>query len=690
MELIKAIVTALIIATSLSGTVLIIMLLRNKVTTAQKQQMQYYLKNIEKIICLNFYNLLSKIIIFKIPLENFSYGYKLRYELDNTESKIKTSKSIFILIIVTVITLLVSLIYFDDTMLSIIMTIMAGLYTINKLKGNGIKFLESLEETIEDMVHLYNSNNNNIDQMFHALLQDRTNTVYRYMETMYETLKEAIINEAESESIIMQYNRNVPSRHLRIMFNYLYMTYRYGDELDERGEYLFNKNMLALQREVNADLMRVKAIRDGTIGEQWFIMLAIIMIPAATWYMKEFFTFENFETIGRFLDSTLGYTIKLICAMYSLICYYIYIKILDSNSTLEMRKSIYWEELVLKNKLINKVITLITPKRETVKYKKLSTKISMVEGYTGLKPFYLRKCLFGIIISIVVMLLLSFDTFLTYQMVYTDLYRGVNKETVDMIVSMEEFPEAYKAQAISNDDTLIQIIADNFDEYKAMTTDERKVYIQQLIRENNIDYGIYPEIAVDRIMEKVRALDKINPEMIVLILIGVGLLGYMLPNIALTMTLILNRKAMVYDEVMGYYTVVMLLINHPTSNIYMLLTWIKNFADIFKVRFQECLDNISEQEILNLKEAVNYKPLARLVESILIAYRGADLKSAFAGVEQRHQFQEESRRILNQKIIAHRITCSEMLTWSAMGITFILYILVPMCYAIMEMLKEVL
>lgn len=639
----------------------------------------------------NTYSVAYKICsrIAPIPVENLRYSYQVRYVMDITASKVKTAKTIVTLIGVTIISLIVSLELIGDIALSLIMASMVYMYTASKLKGDGIKFLEALCDTIEDMIHLYNANNRNIDQMFTELLNDRNNYVYCYMEDMYNKIKKAIIDDTNSEIIIAEYNRDVPSRHLRLMFNYLYMTYRYGDETTADGEHLFNKNMLAIQREVNADLTRNKEIKNGTIGEQWFIMGSILLIPSATWYMKEFFTFENFESISRFLDSSLGYTIKLACSVYALLAYYIYMKILDSNSALEPKKSIYWEEVVLKNKLINRIVSFMLPKRETLQYKILLQKVNMVDKYNGLKPLYLRKIIISVLVAITALMVLSCDTYISYSLVKNDIYRGVNTETMDMILKMENFQDEYKARAISNDDAVIQIVRNDIETYQTKTIEERRAYILQIIKEQNIDYGMYPEVAADRIMEKVNTLERIHPSTILIIaLIGL-IVGYFVPNITLNMTLILSKSAMIDDEVIGYYTVVMLLVNHSASNIYMLLRWLRNFADIYLYQFQQCLDNLCESEILELKSMVSNKELSRLVESILMAYKGIDLKSAFAGIEQRYAFQESYRRISNTKIIKHRISCSEMLTWSVMGSTFGLYILLPMCYSIYEMLIQV-
>lgn len=144
---------------------------------------------------------------------------------------------------------------FDDTLLAFITTIMVAVYAYQKLMGDGQKFLEQLEEGIGDMVHIYNAEGQNIDMMFIRLLKDTDAYLYRYIDQMYTYLKRAITDPENSQQIISEYNSIVPSRHLRLVFNYVYITARYGDETNQQGEQLFNKNMLATKEKFMQTLL---------------------------------------------------------------------------------------------------------------------------------------------------------------------------------------------------------------------------------------------------------------------------------------------------------------------------------------------------------------------------------------------------------------------------------------------------
>ncbi len=688
---------AAVIAVCATGLVVVIMLLHPwsliSKNTTEGQKNRYKIKTGYAQFTLKFYDLIQKISPTRTALDNLANTIKYRYSLDTKESKINAATIILKEVVVLIVSLVVTMYYYSDKLLAIITTIMIVVYAFNKFMGDGEKFLIGLEETVGDMVHIYNAEGQNMDRMFRRILMDKNSSMYKYLDVMWDYLKRALIEPDKSKAVIAEYNKIAPSRHLRLIFNYIYITARYGDETNSQGEQLFNKNMLAIQREIHADLTRMQTIKGETVGEQVFIMIAVAMIPLADWYMKKFFTFDGFGSISRFLNSSFGYSIKIICGIFALACFYLYNRLMSSNKAFEDKTTNKWaDNLLEKHFWIRRIVDKLAPgEDEKEKREKLYNKLTLAEGYANIRVFYLKKVLISFVATVVVILFLSLDTFTLYAGVNNDIYVGVNGDLMDMVISLEEFPEKYKQEALSNDQLVIDLINQNEEEYLSFTTtDEKVAYVTRLIRANDIDYGAYPEVAAQRICEKIVMLDQIDPAVIAAASILTLILTYMIPNLTLTLSLALNQGAIIYDEVIGYYTVVILLVNHSASNIYMMFDWITSFANIFKQRLQQCIDNMCEKEIKALEEGVSYKPLSRLIECLLIAYNGTDLQSAFAGIEQRHLFQEESRKILNDQIIKRRTSYSQALSWAAMGCTFLLYIVTPMILAIIEMLGQIL
>lgn len=677
-----------------AGLTIVLMLMKSQnVISVETEEWQiksrHFIQKYYRIFVLKVYRILSGIPLLNIFMENLASMFSNMYVLDNEESKRRAVSLLMCEGIVGVTVFIVGVRYFNDTLLAMILTVMVMMYAYQKLRGDGQRFLQELEEMIGDMVHMYNAEGRNIDRMFNRILEDRDSYMYPYMEQMYECLKEAIYDPSD-RSFIVRYNSEVASRHLRLLYNYLYITYRYGDEVSVTGEQMFNRALLKIQREVHNDLMKIVRIKEATIGEQWFIVLSVAMIPCATWYMKEFFTFDGFESISRFLNSSFGYTIKVACAVLALVCYYVYVKLNEANMALKYHGKISWEETILnRSKKLRDLTDFLAPKRGTKRREKLEYRISMSEGYVGVRPLYLRKLCAGVAVACLVGVFLSADTYTNYRGITRDIYHGVNKEFMDTVISLEEYPEEYKSRSLSNDMLVINILKEHSEEYFSLGTAEERVgYIEQIILDHNIDYGLYYEIAAQRISEKYVLLGKLDPKWILMILVFSFFGAYTLPDLAIRLNLALNRGAIMYDEVNGYYTVVVLLINHRASNIYMMLDWLASFADVFKTRIQSCVDNLCEAELRELDRGIKYKPFSRLVECLLLAYKGVDLKDAFEGIEQKHLFQEESRRIINERVIAKRVGYSQALSWTAMGFTFCMYIVAPMIFAIVEMVFQ--
>ena len=695
MTTLQLVLYALLAAACLTGLVVIILLVRpwNALSpkTSKGQKNRYKIKSIYKLYALKFYNIIRRVPLARTLLGNLADMLRYRYTLESEESKVDAASVIFKEFIIILISSLISFRYFEDKLLAIILVMMIAVYAYNKLIGDGQKFLEELEELIGDMVHAYNAEGQNIDRMFNRILTDRGNYLYKYTYFMQQYLKRALMEPEKSKVIIEEYNKASPSRHLRLIFNYIYITSRYGDETNETGEKLFNKNMLAIQREVHADLSRMQAIKDETLGEQVFIMLAVAMIPLVTWYMGTFFTFDGFGNIRRFLSSSLGYSVKLICAIVALICFYIYNRLMASNIAFEVKKTTKWADYIIeRSKIARRLVSKFAPDKDTDEYKKLFNKLTMAEGYANVKAFYLKKILIALVATIVVALFLSFDTAMLYYNIKSDMYTGVNGEIMDIAINSNNDKQEFINRSLKNDEVLMQIISQNIDEYNSMSEDDKSLYISRQISINGLEYGAYPELAIQRVIEKQSMMKQVDPIVVILVSILTLVAAYFVPNLTLDLSIRLNQGAIIYDEVIGYYTVVILLVNHSASNIYMLFDWITSFATIFKGRLQQCKDNLNEKEIKALEEGVEYKPLSRLIECLLLAYRGTDMKSAFAGIEQRQLFQEESRRTLNEQIIKRRISYSQALSWFALGTTFILYVMVPMLVAIVEMLGQVL
>lgn len=614
--------------------------------------------------------------------------YQQIYVMNENQSRIKAA-SIFSFEILWSIGCFVGFsIWLRDFLLALAMTYMTAVYFYRASLRSDIKFLDNFIEMIDDMVHYYNAEEKNIDRMLQRLLSTKT-YMTPYIRMMNDYLQRAILNPLD-KSIITEYNSKAPSRYLSLVFNYLYLTHRYGDRLDDFGQSLFNKNMLAMQTEVHSELMKVRQIRDSIIGEIWFIIISPLVIPAASAYMMKYFTFEGFETISRFLSSSAGQICEVACIAVTVLCYYLYTNLVDT-SVLTYSKTVFWEEEFFRtHRSFGAFIEKLMPKKGSNGRKRLEANLVSVDGYNSIRPFYLKKVLMAGSITIIVVLLILIDMYGSYRSVTRDLYRGVSTELMDTVVASQDDAKDFTKKSLSNDLILLDALKERRKEFNQIViTEERQQYVVTLIEELGLDYGAYPEVAAQRVIEKYDVTNKQHPSDIVWMALIVFVAMYMLPNVTLFMKIILNQGDTIYDEVIGYYTVTILLIQHPASNLRMLMEWLTNFSVIFRTKMQACLDCFDREHLVRLQSTVKYKPFQRLIECMLIAESGASLKVAFEGVEQKHKFMSDNRQMLNAKIIKRKVRLSNVLSWGSIGCTFIIFVVVPMGFAIMDMLGAV-
>lgn len=670
------------------GVYLIYYYSRQAMSSAELHNKRLKAKQRREELALLVYKVYVNLPVIRNSVKSTSSMYQQIYIMNENQARIKTATLYTVEIAWAVGCFLGMSIALHDFLMALALAYMTTVYIYRLTLNQGPKFLDNFIEMIDDMVHYYNAEGKNIDRMLTRMLAQK-NYMTPYLKMMEDYLQRAILNPL-NRSIIQEYNNKAPSRYLSLVFNYLYLTHRYGDNTDELGQSLFNKNMLAMQTEVHSELMKVKRIQDAIVGEIWFIIISPLVIPAASWYMTTYFTFEGFETITRFLSSSMGQVCEVLCIAVTVLCFYMYTNLVDTV-VLTCQKTVFWEEEFFRtHRQWGAMIERIMPKPGSPARKRLEKNLTTTEGYNSIRPFYLRKVMMATVVTLIVCVLLAFDMYSSYKSVATDLYRGVSADLMDTVVAVQDNGKAFVKLSLSNDLKVLEILKAKKGEFnQIVVAQERESYVQNLIKELGLDYGSYPEIAAKRIIEKYDVTNRQHKSDMIWMAVIVFFVMYMLPNATLLLKVQLNQGDTVYDEVIGYYTVAILLIQHSASNLQMLMEWLTNFSVVFRSKMQACLDCFDREHLLRLQSSINYKPFQRLVECMLIADSGASLKIAFQGIEQKHRFMSDNRQMLNAKIVKRKVILSNALSWGSIGCTFCVFVFIPMGFAIMDMLGGV-
>lgn len=616
------------------------------------------------------YNFFDKNQVTHIFVKNTHYMFQTRYCLDDMDARVSTGRTIAVGVIIAVGSFIVSLSLLKDTLLSAIMAYMITVLVNYKVRGSSTKFVYELNETIGDMLHYYNSGGKNIQIMFEKL-EGRINYMTPYLRSMREYLIKAKYSD-EPNVVIADYSTIAPSRFLRLIFNYLYITERYGDASD-----LFNVNMTALQREIHAEYLISQQIDSKVAGEIILNCAPVGMLPVMEWYMKNYFVFGPDSFITTFLSTSSGYAVKVLCAMTTLICFYCHTSLLHTSDTvLETKKFEDWADYFLLNdrrlsRNLKKFSNLM-PKFFT---KYVMSLQEFDSGKTNIQAFYYKGIIFALILSMLTAGIVTIDTIYQRSVVDSSIYAGVSKEMMDYAISVENDPKEFVARCLANDRIMIKDLNEN-------GFPENMIW---RMRELGLNYGLYAELAETRVGEKFRLLSHTSIPILIVIIITAAVFGAVIPLIDLGLTVKLKKGTMLYNEVMGFYTVTILLISHPQSTVFMLVQWLTQFSQIFKQRLQSCVDDFREETISEINRNILYVPLNRLVDCILLAKKGVSKEDAFAGITQKYRFQEEERAVVNAKVVNSRTGIVSAITWISLGASFGLYLILPMIITIYDM-----
>jgi len=657
---------------------------KKKNTRRNKVGLFLLIKQTYKKCSLKTYFVLRKAPILKDVLYNLRMNIIIQKAIDDEEEIIlMVGESIFFIILSFCISYILSLKYFGDIILATISAFITTILLYNKRKDYKIKFLEALVEIIGDMVHAFNAEQSNLDKTFERVLAT-DNRLKKHFSKIFQCVKKADLVD-QPELVIQEYNKYSPSKYLRIICNYLYITYRYGDEVINE-ESMFNKNMLAIQREVNNEAEKVLQIRDETFGEVLFIVSPIYFLPLAKSYLLNYFVFEGFEKIEQFLQSNYGYMVMILCAFITLICFYLYNKIMFYGDVLEERTFVSWEENILKkSRRLRKIIFSIVPKQDSAKYLKVKKLLIKSGERKQITVFYFRKFIIAVSVFLCLIVFFTFQNYTSKYSVLNDIYKGLNKNLFQQVLLVQDNPEVYKEKSIENDKKVIEYLQNSMD-YLSSNREENQEQIRSYIKKNQINYGAYSDYAVERILSKAEILSNKSKYIEILLFISiVTLLAYWIPNVGLYLKVYLNKELMLYDETMGLYTITILLVNHPSSNTKIILEWLTNFSNVFFTPLRECLDNYSDKALKQINRVVVYKPFNRLIESLILSFEGVDIKKAFAGIEQKQLFQEKSRERNNKKIAKVKVGIIRGLSYTSLITTVVLYMLIPLIIAAIDM-----
>ena len=168
----------------------------------------------------------------------------------------------------------------------------------------------------------------------------------------------------------------------------------------------------------------------------------------------------------------------------------------------------------------------------------------------------------------------------------------------------------------------------------------------------------------------------------ILILVIVGLIGYMIP-IALLHFQRIMRKLEMENEVMQFQTIILMLMKIERVNVEMILEWLERYANIFKEPISKCVNNYEAgawEALEEMKSEVSFSQFIRIIESLQAAVEKIPIRQAFDELDSDRDYYQEKRKEANDRLIARKSMIGKAVGFAPMICLFVGYLIVPLVF----------
>lgn len=650
-------------------------------------------------------------LIVKIPLMSKHFAkvkgkIKAIHFLDEVSLKNRTITVIVDSFIIATLTFIGFLKIFDFNIYNLFVIIfLCGVFynmLIQKYIGSDDELLEPLVESLKDL-NLEYADSKIVEKSFIVARNDADHLVQMHLDKIIEILQKSA---DEAVALLKDYYKSTSNKFLKVLTAYSFFTKEYDDVLIDNGrESLYHRNINYLIREIRNEYRKRRNIKTQLIGQKFFVVLPLVLLPGLRWFALKFFNFLPF--LNEFYSSSLGFVDMLICALISIFLYLMYEEVTspDTNKYKDNDyDNIYYR--LLEISYVKRILTKIAPKENSEKYRDISNTMTKAGKIEDMNVFYLKKILFAITVCIITALMIKMADSVTEVRIKNSLSFGVNDNYYLFNMNNMAEIESTDDESLIEMDHNVLVNIDKNEDIKGADEDSIKDEIRNLIDSEN--EKSYKELHVERIFQKFKALNKKNnPLLEVLIILFVTIVAYKAPTLKLKINSLMQEAA-ANEEVLEFQTIVMLLMYHDKSTVDMVLQWMIWFSDVFYQPLVEAKNKLSESTIYSgfvdkfsstgeskrkdilaleeLKDKTQNKEFKRLIKNLIKAKEGKELQEAFAGIEQDQKFSEDIRKDNIEYLVETKVAVGQLISSASVMSTFLLYFLLPVFYALIKML----
>jgi len=524
----------------------------------------------------------------------------------------------------------------------------------NKLLRQQIDFFAEIRHAFHEF--------NMVEEAIYDVAQNDELEVSRQAEKIYEVL---ISDDPETE--LEKYYDVAPNAFLKEFAGVSYLTKEFGDRKDKDGASLYLKNLNNITQEMQIEILK----RDKLD----YVFQSLSLIAAAPvlaldlirdWAVGQFsFTTSFYYGVG-------GFFVQIFILILTLICYMMVRNLKDNGSTPVVKNTENpWQAKLYAKKPIKKIVDYFIPKDGTKEYRKVVQLLKDAASKLKMEWFYVNKITATFAAFLITFVMFIYAHHLTRYYIY-------NNPTTDYNL-MGSFSEEQQedAMALTLQDNYF---LEKFEGQKNVTEEElQAVMLDSEYYKNASEEDI--EKGTERLLEKI---EKLNNSYLkwyeLLIAFAIAALGYYSPNGLLIFQYKMRQMEM-ENEVMQFQTIILMLMKIERVNVEMILEWLERYSNIFREPISRCVNNYESgpwEALEEFKNAISFKQLIRIVESLQAAVEQIPIREAFDELDTERAYHQEKRKESNERLIKNKSLIGKVIGFAPMVILFCGYLIGPL------------
>ena len=511
------------------------------------------------------------------------------------------------------------------------------------------RLLKQLEKYLGDVRHYYHVGGL-VEEAIYDSLEEAPYEISLHMQKVYDLLV------AEDLEELQQYKDTAPNKYLTTFVALCQITMQYGDTMENNSS-LFLANLNHLKQEIHMELLKRDKIRYTFSGLILLELLPVFFLkPIEKWGIA------NLPELEKFYSGKYGTIVSVTIFIVTMLFYILICKLRQDGKILRTRhRFLEWME---KQKITKRFLTKWMYSHPN-KVHKLDFMLKRNMESLTVKQYLIKCSLLFVITMVAVNLLFIHTTLITKHNLihYTKEFKGaspvINKEDLEYNQSLIEstVDEIRKLPLMQWDEALKRKMTKS--SCKGGEREQKQLYREierRLLEYKQTGYRWYYML----ISIFFAALMGIMPRCLL------ELRGFFL-------------LASMEEEVMQFYSILLMLREIPRMNVEILLEWLEMFSVIFQQSIMECVDHYSfdnEGALKKLKEKEPFLPFVRIIENLEACDR-VGIFQAFDELAGQRNYYLEKRKQDNEIMISNKGAIGKIVAYVPMILVIGLYLILP-------------